>query len=241
MLRPWKEIFKKNSTICWNICVSWATRVKIINMSKKVSSAENQQGRSRCKIGKPSETTRRAPFSEKEIKTYLLGALHDATFSSNRRFRYSQKGTEWLKVLKALLKKIGHSSWIYKEGKDRNVYVLETLTKFLDFKFNPLRLKSRVEKISYIRGFFDAEGGIPKNNKRFYIQLVQSDKKKLQKIKKILEELNIETGKIHNPSVRVNPEYWRMYVLAKSRRRFAEIINSWHPRKIKIFRKRMKI
>ncbi len=212
-------------------------------MSDKVSSADNQQG-SRPDLTSrvdPSETTRRAPYSEKEIKAYLLGALHDATFSSNKRFRYSQKGTEWLKALKALLKQIGHSSWIYKEGKERGVYVLETLAKFLDFKFNPLKFKSRGEKIHYIRGFFDAEGGIPKNDKRFYIQLVQSDKQKLRKIKKILEELEIETGKIHNPSAKVDPEYWRMYVLAKSRKHFAKIINSWHPQKIKIFRKRMMI
>jgi hypothetical protein len=210
-------------------------------MSNKVSSAGNQQGRPRRNVEEPSETTRQAPFSEKEIKAYLLGALHDTTFSSNRRFRYSQKGTEWLKLLKALFKKIGYSSWIYKEGKERDMYVLETLANFLDFKCNPLKFKSRREKIYYIKGFFDAEGGIPKNNKRFYIQLVQSDKQKLEKIKKILEELKIKTGKIHNPSVQVDPEYWRMYVLAESHKRFAEIINSCHPRKIKIFRKRMKI
>jgi len=132
---------------------------------------DNQQGRASFeRKGKlPSETTRRAPFSEKEIRAYLLGALHDATFSSNKRFRYSQKGTEWLKLLKALLKKIGYNSWIYNEGKERSVYVLETLAPFLDFKFNPLKLKSSGEKICYVKGFFDAEGGIPKNNKRFYI------------------------------------------------------------------------
>lgn len=211
-------------------------------MSNKVASADNQQGSrfAKSKID-PSETTRRAPNSEKEIKAYLLGALHDATFSSNKRFRFSQKGTEWLKFLKSLLKKIGHNSWIYKEGKDRSVYVLETLASFLDFKFNPLKFHSREEKICYVEGFFDAEGGIPKNNKRFYIQLVQSDKQKLQKIKTILEELEIETGKIHNPNVKVDPEYWRMYVLVKSQKRFAEIINSCHPRKIRILRIRMKI
>ncbi|MFA5777535.1 MAG: LAGLIDADG family homing endonuclease [Parcubacteria group bacterium] len=211
-------------------------------MSNNVASADNQQGSRSESIGiDPSETTRRAPHSEKEIEAYLLGALHDATFSSNKRFRFSQKGTDWLKFLKSLLKKIGYNSWIYKEGKDRSVYVLETLASFLDFKFNPLKFNSSGEKICYIKGFFDAEGGIPKNNKRFYIQLVQSNKKKLQRIKIILEELEIKTGKIHNPSVKVDPEYWRMYVLAKSQKRFAEIINSCHPRKIEIFRKRMKI
>jgi len=153
-------------------------------MSDKASSAGNQQGSPpMLNRSDPSETTRRAPKSEKEIKAYLLGALHDASFSSNRRFRYSQKGTEWLKKLKALFKKIGYNAWIYKEGKNRDVYVLETLAKFLDFKFNPLKLVSKAEKICYIKGFFDAEGGLPKNNQRFYIQLVQADKPKLKKIK----------------------------------------------------------
>lgn len=57
-----------------------------------------------------------------------------------------------------------------KEGKEREVYVLETLANFLDFGFNPLELQRREEKIGYIRGFFDSEGGVPPSEKaRFYI------------------------------------------------------------------------
>lgn len=82
-------------------------------MSKNASSADNQQG----SLRDPSETTRRAPLSKKAIKAYLLGTLHDGTYSSNKRFRISQKGTEWLKVLKKLFAKIGYNSWIYKEAK----------------------------------------------------------------------------------------------------------------------------
>ena len=79
-------------------------------MSDKATSAVNQQG----SLRDPSETTRRTPISQEEIKTYLLGALHDGTFSSNKRFRISQKGTDWLKCLKKLFKQIGYNSWIYK-------------------------------------------------------------------------------------------------------------------------------
>jgi intein-encoded DNA endonuclease-like protein len=211
-------------------------------MSKKAFSADNQQGSLRYLTNDPSETTRRAPFSKKVIKVYLLGALHDGTFSSNRRFRISQKGTEWLKVLQSFFSKIGYNSWIYKEGSDRKVYVLETLADFLDFKFNPLQLKNNPEKIGYIRGFFDAEGGIPRNNKaRFYIQLTQKDKEKLKKLKKILGNLKVKTGKIHNPSQKVDPDYWRMYILANSQKAFITKIGSWHPRKIRTLRKRMVI
>ena len=211
-------------------------------MSEKASSADNQQGSRPAFCGvDPSETTRRAPSSEKAVKAYLLGALHDATFSSNRRFRFSQKGTKWLKLLKSLLKKIGYNSWIYREGKNRSVYVLETLAPFLDFKFNPLKFASKIEKINYLKGFFDAEGGIPKNNKKFYIQLVQSDREKLRKLKNLLKELKIETGNIHNPSKRIDPDYWRMYVLKTYHKKFVKIIGSLHHKKIKIFRTRMMI
>lgn len=206
-------------------------------MSNKATSAVNQQG----SLRDPSETTRQTPTSQ-EVKAYLLGALHDGTFSSNKRFRISQKGTKWLKKLKKLFKQIGYNSWIYQEGKTRNVYVLETLANFLDFTFDPLLLKSKQEKMNYIRGFFDAEGGIPRNNSaKFYIQLTQSDQEKLLKLKKILDNLGIKTGKIHNPSKRIDPKYWRMYVLTESHQDFIKKIKSWHPRKVKILEKRVKI
>jgi len=122
------------------------------------------------------------------------------------------------------------------------VYVLETLADFLDFTFDPLRLNVKEEKTAYIRGFFDAEGGIPRDKKeRLYIQLSQKDKEKLEKLKKLLNDLGIKTGKIHNPSQKVDPNYWRMYVLAESHKKFLRIIGSWHPRKIRTLEKRMKI
>lgn len=216
-------------------------------MSNKASSAADQQGSLTITFFQsngddPSETTRRAPLSKEIIKAYFLGALHDGTFSSNGRFRISQKGAEWLKLLQGLLRKIGYNSWIYKEGKDREVYVLETLADFLDFKFDPERLRYKEEKIAYIRGFFDAEGGIPREgNSRFYIQLAQNNKQKLMKLKRLLTELGINTGKIHNPSRKVDPNYWRMYVLTDSQELFVKKIGSWHPRKIRILSERMKI
>jgi len=207
-------------------------------MSKNVFSADNQQGSLRQIADDPSETTRRAPL----LKAYLLGALHDGTFSSNKRFRISQVGTDWLKILQKLFKQLGYNSWIYKEGKYRRVYVLETLADFLDFEFDPLKLNNNEEKICYIKGFFDAEGGIPRNPQaRFYIQLTQNDKEKLEKLKKLLDDLGIKTGKVHNPSQKVDPDYWRMYVLAGSQELFTTRINSWHPRKIKTLKKRVMI
>ena len=212
-------------------------------MSNKESNADNQQGSS-DQSRDPSETIRRTPLSNssKDIKAYFLGAIHDGTFSSNKRFRICQKGNEWLIVLKELLKSIGYNSWIYKEGKDRSVYVLETLANFLDFNFNPLKLKSTQEKISYIRGFFDAEGGIPHNkDSRLYIQLAVKDKRRIKQIKTILNSLGIKSGKIHNPSINKNPDYWRIYVLSESKNKFIQEIGSWHPAKRRLLDERMMI
>ena len=191
--------------------------------------------------GDPSETTRRSPFkSVSEIKAYLQGALHDA-YRRENRIRFSQKGTEWLTVLKDLLNHLGYRSWMYREG-NRDVYDLETTAEFLDFKFDPLSLKTSKEKAAYIRGFFDAEGGIPHNrNAPFYIQLVQKDRRKMQVFKELLQLLGIKTGVLHNPSHRVDPNYWRCFVRAASHSDFARIIGSWHPMKRARFEERMMI
>jgi hypothetical protein len=189
----------------------------------------------------PSETIRRAPFVSKlEIQAYLQGALHDA-YRRGNRVRFSQKGTEWLSVLKNLLDQLGHKSWMYREG-SRDVYDLETTAEFLDFKFDPRSLKTSEEIAAYIRGFFDAEGGIPHSrNTTFYIQLVQKDREKVRMLKELLQSLGIKTGMLHNPSYRVDPNYWRCFVSTASHADFARIIGSLHPLKHARFVERMMI
>lgn len=188
----------------------------------------------------PSETIRRAPFSDSEIKAYLQGALHDA-YRRGNRIRFSQKGTEWLTVLKNLLDKLGYKSWMYREG-SCDVYDLETTAVFLDFKFDPRSLKTREEITAYIRGFFDAEGGIPHSRSvKFYIQLVQKDREKMQLLKELLQSLGIRTGTLHNPSSRIDPNYWRCFVSTASHADFARIIGSLHPMKRARFVERMMI
>ena len=80
-----------------------------------------------------------------------------------------------------------------------------------------------------------------KESNKFYIQLVQKDKRKIVKLKKVLAKFGIHTGKIHNPSVRVDPNYWRIFVSTKSHLQFVQQIWSWYPRKQQIFLRRMKI
>ena len=219
-------------------------------MSENALSADNQQGSLQFFLQKelhnPSETTRRTPFefsvlSKSEVFAYLHGAMHDASLNKKKRIRFGQKYPEWLDTLKNLLMSVGVNSWIYKEGKNREYYILETVCKDLHFSFDPSTLKTKGDKIAYVRGFFDAEGGIPRTRDEFYIQLVQKNLKKMKTLKKILAGLGIECGKIHNPSKRVDPNYWRFFVSRNSHKKFAKIIGSFHPIKAKIFSERMMI
>ncbi len=218
-------------------------------MSDNAVSAENQQatlwftrGRfPREAEGESSETIRQTPFTKAEILAYLHGAMHDASLNKGKRIRFVQVYEERLKMLQKMLKQIGYNSWIYREGKHRNLYALETLCKELDFRFNPQRLQGEQERVMYLRGFFDAEGGVPRNQGRFYIQLVQKDFAKMASIKNLLVSLDIESGKIHNPSRKVDPDYWRIFIVTKHHRLFANKIGSWHPIKGKILAQRMKI
>ena len=207
-------------------------------MGNKPASAGNQQG----SLRDPSETTRRTPCNA-EYRAYLLGALHDGTYNTlHRTFRITQKGRVWLRTLQTLFRTLGYRSWLYREGRERNVYALETTAPFLDCHFDPLALKSASERIAYIRGYFDAEGGTPHSRAaRFYIQLCQKNRAELRKVKAMLEALKVQCGKLHNPSRAVDPHYWRFYVRTRSHGDFVRIISSWHPRKRQILRRRMMI
>lgn len=188
----------------------------------------------------PVETTRRLLVNAKksELKAYLLGALHDATFNKiHQTWRFSQSNIGWLKFLQFLLKQLDHKSWIYREGKTRSVWILETTVKI-----SQLQTESKSEKIMYARGYFDAEGGMPKKNTDFlYFQFCQKDKSDLEKVRSCLKELGIECGSIHNPSKRIDRDYWRFFVNRKSHLKFMRMIYSFHPRKMRQMDVRMKI
>ncbi len=189
----------------------------------------------------PVETTRRRlnDTNEDELKFYILGALHDATFSKmHQTFRFSQSSKEWLELLQKIFERLNCKSWIYKEGKDRSVWILETSTK-IDRLAKPTNIG---EKILYIRGYFDAEGGMPNSQKSFlYFQFCQKNLSDLTEVKNHLEDLGIKCGEIHNPSQKVDPGYFRFFVSRVSHLDFMNIIYSWHPRKAKQMEFRMKI
>ncbi len=212
-------------------------------MSDNALGAANQQGSRSPRRIDPSETTRRPPLLEKrkEILAYLHGAKHDASLNKGNRTRFVQKQKQWLDILQSLLAKIEVRSWIYKEGKGRDLWVLETTCRELISYLDPRLIDTKSEMIAYVRGYFDAEGGIPRNGKRFYVQLVQKNKAEVDALKEMLRALGIESGKVHNPSIKADPNYWRIFISTRSQRRFVELVGSYHPVKARIFQERMMI
>jgi intein-encoded DNA endonuclease-like protein len=158
--------------------------------------------------------------------------LHDATVRKTT-YRIATKSHDFAEVLKNGIKLFGKSAWIYKEGKNRNLWVVEFSKSLL----KDVNLKSKRNKTDFIRGFFDAEGGIAKESKvRFYLYFCQKNKKILSEIKKYLSDLGIKSGVIHNPSKKIDPDYWRFFIRAESYKDFAKIISSSHPEKFAILR-----
>lgn len=167
------------------------------------------------------------PAPKNVTKTYLLGVLHDAT-ERRTTYRIASRSLNYCKFLKKGIKNLNSGAWIYKEGKNRNLWIVEFPKSLL----NGAKIKSKQDKIDYIRGYFDTEGGIAKDpGVRYYLYFAQKDKDDLLGVKRYLTKLSISCGKIHNPSKRVDPDYWRFYIRAKSYKDFAKIIGSDHPEK----------
>ena len=177
------------------------------------------------------------------LEAYLQGALRDATRSdAHKSHRYGQSVRAWLETLQSILGVLGHRSWIYREGKDREFWILETTAKFLTISFDAQELVGRREGLDYVRGYFDADGGMPRDSRaRLYVQYCQNDRKSLEIVAKILASWGIASGVIHNPSARVDPDYWRFFVRANLWDRFFDLVCSWHPVKRDQISTRMKI
>jgi hypothetical protein len=169
-----------------------------------------------------------------ELLAYLVGASRDAYFSrKHRTTRFAQKDRRRLEVIGLALDRLGYRSWIYREGR-RDLHVLES-----SWTSDVLVFRGKRDVTGYIRGYFDAEGGIPHDGSaRFYIQLVQRDRRDLDEVRLFCTSLGIACGRMHNPSIKVDPHYWRFYVLSRSHRAFAHIVGSWHPRKRSLFENR---
>lgn len=177
----------------------------------------------------PVETTRRR---RNITKAYLLGLLHDAT-AHKTTFRIATKSYEFSEVILRIIYDLGAKAWRYKEGKNRNLWIVEFSQSFL----KGISIRTLREKIGYTRGYFDAEGGIAKQpSVRFYLYFAQKNQKDLEQVRKYLQEIGIMCGVIHNPSKRKDPSYWRFFIRSQSYGNFAKKIGSYHPEKQKILR-----
>lgn len=122
------------------------------------------------------------------------------------------------------------------------MFVLETSARWFRPRILGSTFKTEQEGIAYVRGYFDAEGGVPHCLAApLYVQFVQKNKASLEGVKVILERLQIECGVIHNPSRRVDPDYWRFFVRRSAHERFIHVVGSWHPRKATLLANRVKI
>ncbi len=166
------------------------------------------------------------------LQAYLLGALHDGTVRK-LTYRIVQKDQEYIEFLVKEIKNLGQKAWMYKEGKTRNLYVVEFSKNLLE----DFIVQSEQDKVDYIRGYFDAEGGVSRDPKvRYYLYFAQKNLKDLMQVKEWLEELRVKCGSIHNPSKKVDPNYWRFFISIQSYEKFAKIIGSWHPVKSRFLR-----
>jgi len=164
-------------------------------------------------------------------KAYILGTLHDAT-ERKYTYRISQKEREYVDFIANLVRKSGHRAWVYQEGKNRNLYVVE----FAKSALKGTKVQTEKEKVDYLRGYFDTEGGIPKKpGARLYIYFAQKNRNDIEKVKRYLEEIGVRCGKIHNPTKK-DPNYWRFFVSSRSYKDFVEKVGSWHPRKRQLLR-----
>lgn len=162
----------------------------------------------------------------KITNAYLWGMIHDAT-ERKTTFRIGQKSKTFVSLLAEGILRRGKKAWVYQEGRKRQLWIVEFSKFWLKKKGN-----SQKEKIDYIRGYFDAEGGIAKSKRvRFYLYFAQKNRNDLEEVRNFLEEIGISCGKVHNPSKKVDPDYWRFYIRAGSYVDFARKIGSFHPEK----------
>lgn len=164
--------------------------------------------------------------------SYLLGVLHDAT-KRKSTYRIATNSKAFGEILKRGIHNLGANVWMYGEGKTRDLWIVEFSQNLL----KGFTITSKQQKIDYIRGYFDAEGGVAKDpNIRYYLYFAQKDRSDIEQLRSYLESIGICCGKIHNSSKRVDPNYWRFYVSAKSYTDFAKFIGSSHPEKRRYLR-----
>ena len=137
---------------------------------------------------------------------YLVGALRDGCLTTQNTIKIKQKSREWLtKVLIPLFSEVFDRSFrnnvYFQKGKYPCWYLaFKDKRIWLTLKRFSKRLpKTKREQRYYVMGFWDADGGCPKdplNARKLYIKFTQKDRISLMKIKEVLENFGIRTGSV---------------------------------------------
>lgn len=165
-------------------------------------------------------------LSCRACRCYLLGAMHDGT-RHGTTLRIGQREEAYVLFLKALIEGCGGKAWTYREGKERNLFIVEFSASFLGV----VHIRSLEDRMHYARGYFDAEGGVPSTSEGRYLYFAQKDRQDLARLRTILLGLGLCCGRLHNPSRAEDPDYWRFYLSRQSIAKSSRLIGSWHPRK----------
>ena len=139
---------------------------------------------------------------------YLLGALRDSTIDirkgKNYEIKIAQKESEWLSVLQGIfLRHFNNAGRITQHSRDAKILRItgkETAYKILEISQmkvpqvnwnTPKIIEEQTNDIQlqYLRGFFDAEGGLPRdpeNAKQKYISFSQKNRESLEFLRTLL-------------------------------------------------------
>lgn len=192
---------------------------------------------------------------------YILGAMRDGSFIRNKtygihRIMVYQKNKIWIERVSALFEiSFGKKPTIQKDNRDNvwslmvnSVEIFRSLVKIGEYNGNQkdwntpsFIIKAHPEvKKEYIKGFFDAEGGVPHIEKRriepknIRIHFTQSNKKCLEEIKQMIEFFGIKTGRVCGPYYKkgYSDPIHRLKIHGISKvAKFNKIIGSMHPEK----------
>ena len=202
-------------------------------------------------------------MDRKESIAYLLGALRDGNLYESKkhnvyRIRIYQKNKTWLKIIDNLFSKVIGEKTIWLKDPRKDLWYIQIGKKHLYEKIRKI-VKSSYEipeviknsslncQVEYVRGFFDAEGGILRienyeHNKILLqeklqdirINFGQINKESLNFIKMVLEKLSISSGKICGPYFKNNnskPFYQLNIYGIKNLIKFHDFVGTLHPLK----------
>ncbi len=192
-----------------------------------------------------------------EELAYLAGALRDGTVIIRSGYDYevklAQKNYEWLELINGIFKRnFGKGGLIYRErrrsasGVIRMYYILrifdkkvvDELMKLFDIVTpqtrwgTPTVIKyAGIDLVShYVRGFFDAEGGLPRDPihaKQHYVSFDQANLEALAFVRDKLMQMGYRPTRITRTG-----NIWQFRLTRREDiMRFKNEIGSWHPEK----------